>query len=64
MTDHMDSITFPKKGIYHVFIDFEKAFDRVLHEALWATMRKYSIKLNANSKRVIENLYDKAQCAE
>ena len=35
-------------------------FDRVWHEALWATMRKYNI--NA-SIRAIENLYDKAQSA-
>ena len=44
---------------YHVFIDFKKAFDRVWHGALWATMRKYNI--NASIIRAIENLYDKAQ---
>ena len=43
------------------FIHFKKAFDRVWHEALWATMGKYNI--NANILRVIENLYDKAQSA-
>ena len=32
-------------------------FDRVWHEALWATMRKYNI--NASIIRAIENLYDK-----
>ena len=26
----------------HVFIDFKKAFDRVWHAALWATMKKYN----------------------
>ena len=41
--------------------DFKKAFDRVWHEALWATMRKYNI--NASIIRAIENLYDKAQSA-
>ena len=46
---------------YHVFIDFKKAFDRVWHETLWATMRKYNI--NASIIRAIENLYDKAQSA-
>ena len=46
---------------YHVFIDFKKAFDRVWHEALWATIRKYNI--NASIIRAIENLYDKAQSA-
>ena len=50
-----------QQNLYHVFIDFKKAFDRVWHEALWATMRKYSI--NASIIRAIENLYDKAQSA-
>ena len=45
----------------HVFIDFKKAFDRVWHVALRATMRKNNI--NANIIRDIENLYDKAQSA-
>ena len=39
-----------QQNLYQVFIDFKKAFDRVWHEALWATMRKYNI--NAS----IENL--------
>ena len=30
-----------QQDIYHVFIDFKKAFDRVWHEALWTTMKKY-----------------------
>ena len=34
-----------QQNLYHVFIDFKKAFDRVWHEALWATMRKYNIKI-------------------
>ena len=50
-----------QQSLYHVFIDFKKAFDRVWHEALWATMRKYNI--NASIIRAIENLYDKAQSA-
>ena len=45
-----------QQNLYHVFIDFKKAFDRV-----WATMRKYNI--NASIIRAIENLYDKAQSA-
>ena len=32
-------------------IDFKKAFDKVWHEALWATMRKYNI--NASIIRAI-----------
>ena len=50
-----------QQNLYHVFIDFRKAFDRVWHEALWATMRKYNI--NTSIIRAIENLYDKAQSA-
>ena len=45
-----------QQNLNHVFIDFKKVFDRVWHEALWATMRKYII-------RAIENLYDKTQSA-
>ena len=33
-----------EKYLYHVFIDFKKAFDSIWHEAWWATMRKYNIK--------------------
>ena len=47
-----------QQNLYHVFIDFKKAFDRVWHAALWATMRKYNI--NANLVRAIEHLYDNA----
>ena len=47
-----------QQNLYHVFIDFKNAFDRVWHEALWATIRKY---VNASIIRAIENLYDKAQ---
>ena len=50
-----------QQNLYHVFIDFKKAFDWVWHRALWATMWKYNI--NASIKRNIKNLYDKAQSA-
>ena len=43
---------------YHVFVDFKKAYDRVWHAALWATMRLYNI--NANLIRTIECLYNQA----
>ena len=39
----------------------KKAFDRVAHASLWATMRKYNI--SANLVRTIEQLYDKATSA-
>ena len=50
-----------QQDLYHVFIDFKKAFDRVWHEALWATMKLYNI--NANLIQVIEKLYRNASSA-
>ena len=50
-----------QQDLYHVFIDFKKAFDRVWHAALWATMKKYNI--STNLIQVIKNLYNKATCA-
>ena len=50
-----------QQDLYHVFIDFKKALDRVWHAALWATMKKYNISVNLI--RVIKNLYDKATSA-
>ena len=47
-----------QQDLYHVFIDFKKAFDMVWHAALWATMKKYNI--STNHIQVIKNLYDKA----
>ena len=36
-----------QQDLYHnVFTDFKKAFDRVWHPALWATMKKYNIGAN------------------
>ena len=32
-----------QKDLYHVFIDFKNAFDRVWHAALWATTKKSNI---------------------
>ena len=48
------------QDLYHVFLDFKKAFDRVWHAALWATMEKY---MKANLIRIIKNLHDKATSA-
>ena len=44
-----------QQDLYHVFIDFKKAFG---HAALWATMKKYNI--SANLTQVIKYLCDKA----
>ena len=50
-----------QQDLYHVFIDFKKAFDRVWHATLWATMKKYNI--STNLIQVIKNLYNKATSA-
>ena len=50
-----------QQDLYHVFIDFKKASDRVWYTALWATMKKYNI--STNLIRVNKNLYDKATSA-
>ena len=50
-----------QQDLYHVFIDFKKAFDRVWHAALWATMHKYNI--DANLITIIKSLYEKATSA-
>ena len=50
-----------QQDFYHVFIDFKKAFDRVWHAALWATMKKYNI--STKLSQVIKNLYNKATSA-
>ena len=50
-----------QQSLYHVFVDFKKAFDRVWQSALWATMRLYNI--NDNLNRTIECLYNTATSA-
>ena len=50
-----------QRDLYHVFIDFKKAFDRVWHAALWATMKKYNI--STNPLQVIKKLYNQATSA-
>ena len=50
-----------QQDLYHVFIDFKRAFDRVWHAALWATMKKYNI--STNLIQVIKNLCNKATSA-
>ena len=47
-----------QQELYHVFIDFKKAFDRVWHQALWATMNRYNI--NKTLISLIEELYNQA----
>ena len=49
------------KPLYHVFIDFKKAFDRVWHEALWSSMKRFNI--NLKLIEAIQSLYSKAESA-
>ena len=49
-----------QQDLYHLFIDFKKASDRVWHAALWATMKD---SISSNLIPVIKNLYDKATSA-
>ena len=50
-----------QQDIYHVFIDFKKAFDRVWHDALWDTMKKYN--MGQKLINIIKQLYAKASSA-
>ena len=50
-----------QQDLCHVLIDFKKAFDRVWHAALWATMKKYNI--STDLIQVIKNLNKKATSA-
>ena len=50
-----------QQDLYHVFLDFKKAFDTVWHAALWAIMKKY--KISTNLIQIIKNLYNKATSA-
>ena len=50
-----------QQSLNHVFVDFRKAFVRVWHAALWATMRLYNI--NDNLIRTTECLYNQATSA-
>ena len=50
-----------QQSVFQVFVHFKKAFDRVWHVALWATMRLYNI--NDNLIGTIERLCNKAASA-
>ncbi|GFS04188.1 endonuclease-reverse transcriptase [Elysia marginata] len=54
----MEKYLHQQQKLHRVFIKFKKAFDKVWHEALRSTMRKYNI--NSNLISVIESLYSKA----
>ena len=45
------------RKLYHNFVDFKKAFDRVWHEGLLKVMRHFNI--DDNIIAIIENIYKK-----
>ena len=49
-----------QQDLYHIFIDFKKAFVRIWHAPLWATMKTY---ISTNLIRVVKNLDDKGTSA-
>ena len=50
-----------QKDLYHNFIDFKKAFDRVWHEGLWMVLRSFNIE--EGLVLMIKALYDNATSA-
>ena len=50
-----------QQDLCHVFIDFKKAFNRVSHAAVLATVKKYNI--STNLIQVIKNLYNEPTSA-
>ena len=49
------------KSVFHSFVDFNKAFDRVWQQALWLTMKKHNIE--PNLIRMVESLYANTSCS-
>ena len=47
--------------LYYVFIDYKKAFNRVWHDTLWATMKKYNMGQKLISS--IQQIYTRATSA-
>ena len=50
-----------QQPLYHNFIDFKKAFDRVWHDGLWKVMRSYDF--DEDLIQVISSLYSSATSA-
>ena len=56
-----EKYTHHQQYLYHICIDFKKAFDRVWHKALWATMKNYNI--DHDILRAIKGLYNNSTSA-
>src|SRR5437870_4286523 len=50
-----------QKDLFHNFIDFKKAFDRVWHEGLWGVLRSFNI--DEGLVQLIQALYDSSTSA-
>ena len=57
MEKHMDH----QRQVYHNFIDFKKAFDRVWHDGLWNVMSEFGI--DNDLVKIIKSLYESAKSA-
>ena len=49
------------KKIYNCFIDFQKAFDTIKHEVIWATLKSYGVETKMVT--LLQKIYEKAQAA-
>ena len=58
ITNIIEKIRDSRGYVFHNFIDFKKAFDRVWHKALWHTMKKFNI--GKHLTELIKELYEKA----
>lgn len=47
-----------KKGLYAIFVDFQKAFDSVPHERLWEKI--YHLGISGKITRLLKNMYNEA----
>ena len=55
-------VTYQKgKKLYTCFVDFQKAFDSVWHEALFRKLENLGI--NGNFLQIIKNIYNNTECA-
>ena len=52
-----------KKELFHNFIDFKKAFDRVWHGGLWHALRSFGIEHEEGFVQIMKSLYSSASSA-
>ena len=49
------------KKIHNCFIDFQKAFDTIKHEIIWAVLKSYGV--NTKMVTLLQKIYEKSQTA-